>query len=253
MTILVLIRTGNSSSKIVEVGQEVTDIDTYTLGGGVTTIQQLLGRGVGVTTKIIVGESEENDGGTTIIAVNAELHNDEVTEFPEEESEDSDEEDGQETKGPAKELVMLLDYLKSNEQTVFEFFRSIDLDSSGEIDGFEFQQALKNSDVGDFPPWEIDGLVAAIDLNGDGKINLPELDISLARIGAELLPAEEAEEEVEAEEAEEVEEAEAETSPKPSEAELNKMKKAELVELAESLGVSTSGTKKDLVEAILGA
>ena len=161
MTILVLIRTGNSSSKMVEVGQEVTDIDTYTLGGGVTTIQQLLGRGVGVTTKIIVGESEENDGGTTIIAVNAELHNDEVTEFPEEESEDSDEEDGEETKGPARELVMLLDYLKSNEQTVFEFFRSIDLDSSGEIDGFEFQQALKNSDVGDFPPWEIDGLVAA--------------------------------------------------------------------------------------------
>ena len=81
---------------------------------------------------------------------------------------------------------MLLDYLQSSEQTVFEFFRSIDLDSSGEIDGFEFQQALKNSDVGDFPPWEIDGLVAAIDLNGDGKINLPELDISLARIGAEL-------------------------------------------------------------------
>ena len=249
MTILVLIRTGNSSSKMVEVGQEVTDIDTYTLGGGVTTIQQLLGRGVGVTTKIIVGESEENDGGTTIIAVNAELHNDEVTEFPEEESEDSDEEDGQETKGPAKELVMLLDYLKSNEQTVFEFFRSIDLDSSGEIDGFEFQQALKNSDVGDFPPWEIDGLVAAIDLNGDGKINLPELDISLARIGAELLPAEEADEEVEAE----AEVEEAETSSKPSETELNKMKKAELIELAESLGVSTSGTKKDLVEAILGA
>ena len=31
------------------------------------------------------------------------------------------------------------------------------------------------------------------------------------------------------------------------------MNKAELVELAESMGVSTSGTKKDLIEAILGA
>lgn len=247
MSILVLIRTGNSSSKMVEVGQEVTDIDTYTLSGGVTTIQQLLGRGVGVTTKIIVGESEESDGGTTIIAVNAELHNDEITEFPEEESQEDEEE--VESKGPAKELVMLLDYLKSSGQTVFEFFGSIDLDSSGEIDSFEFQQALKNSDVGDFPPWEIDGLVAAIDLNGDGKINLPELDISLARIGAQLLPAEEAEE---AEEVEEVDDSE-EASSTPSEAELNKMKKAELVELAESLGVSSSGTKKDLVEAILGA
>ena len=40
--------------------------------------------------------------------------------------------------------------------------------------------------------------LADVDLNGDGKINLPELDISLARIGAELLPAEEAEEAEEA-------------------------------------------------------
>tara|TARA_B110000444_G_scaffold261223_1_gene311912 strand:+ start:9657 stop:11840 length:2184 start_codon:yes stop_codon:yes gene_type:complete len=246
MTILVLIKTGNSSNKIVEIGQDVSDIDTYTLGGGVTTIQQLLGRGVGITTKIIVGESEDNDGGSTVIAVNAELHNDEITEFPEEESDDEDEE---ESKGPAKELVMLLDYLKATDQTVFDFFRSIDLDSSGEIDGFEFQQALKNSDIGDFPPWEVDSLVKAIDLDGDGKINLPELDISLARIGAQLSPSEE--EEVEAkEDSDSVIE---ETPSKPSEGELNKMKKAELVDLAESLGASTSGTKKELVEAILGA
>lgn len=238
MTILVLIKTGNSSNKMVEIGQEVTDIDTYTLSGGVTTIQQLLGRGVGVTTKIIIGESEETDGGSTIIAVNAELHNDEITEFPEEEAED---EEVEQSKGPAKELVMLLDYLKSSGQTVFDFFRSIDLDSSGEIDGFEFQQALKDSDVGDFPPWEVDGLVSAIDLNGDGKINLPELDISLAKIGAQLLPDEEDEE------------GEEESTSTPSKEDLNKMKKAELVELAESMGVSTSGTKKDLIEAILGA
>jgi len=236
MAILVLIRTGSSSNKMVEVGHEVTDIDTYTLGGGVTTIQQLLGRGVGITTKIIVGESEENDGGSTIIAVNAELHNDEITEFPEEELEV---EAVEESKGPAKELVMLLDYLNKTEKTVFEFFSSIDLDSSGEIDSFEFQQALKKSDVGDFPPWEIDGLVSAIDLDGDGKINLPELDISLQKIKAQLLPADE--------------EVEDESISKPSTGELNKMKKAELVELAKSMGVSTSGTKKDLVEAILGA
>jgi len=236
MAILVLIRTGSSSNKMVEVGHEVTDIDTYTLGGGVTTIQQLLGRGVGITTKIIVGESEENDGGSTIIAVNAELHNDEITEFPEEELEV---EAVEESKGPAKELVMLLDYLNKTEKTVFEFFSSIDLDSSGEIDSFEFQQALKKSDVGDFPPWEIDGLVSAIDLDGDGKINLPELDISLQKIKAQLLPADE--------------EVEEESISKPSAGELNKMKKAELVELAKSMGVSTSGTKKDLAEAILGA
>tara|TARA_B100001559_G_C16484730_1_gene615448 strand:- start:1159 stop:2250 length:1092 start_codon:yes stop_codon:yes gene_type:complete len=252
MAILVLIRTGNSSNKIEEIGQEITDIDVYVLGQGTTTIQQLLGRGVGVTTQIVVGESEETDGGSTVIGVNAELHNDEITEFPEEEI--VEEEEAEEDKGPAKELVMLLDYLKSSDKTVFDFFRSIDLDSSGEIDSFEFQQALKNSNVGDFPPWEIDGLVSAIDIDGDGRINLPELDISLARIAAQIYPSdeEEASEEV-SEEGEEEAEEQSEESSKPSEADLNKMKKNELIEVAKSLGVSTSGTKKDLIEAILAA
>ena len=247
MSILVLIRTGNSSDKITLIGQETSDIETFVMGEGTTSIQQLLGRGVGVTTKLVVGTSEENDGGSTVIAVSAHLHNDEVTEFPEEESEDVTEQSA----GPAEELVMLLDYLKSSGQTVFEFFRAIDLDSSGSIDGFEFQQAMSNSKIGDFPPWEIDGLVKAIDIDGDGKINLPELDISLARIKAELESKSNGKG---TEQSEEVSEQPIEQpSTNPSKEELNKMKKAELVELAESLGVSTSGTKKDLVEAISGS
>lgn len=240
---LVLIRTGTSSDKIEEIGTQSSDIDTYTMVEGTTTsIQELLGRGVGVNTRLVVGESHEDDGGSTIIAVSASLHNDEVTEFPEEEVEE-DEATEEESKGPAKELVMLLDYLKQSDQTVFEFFRSIDLDDSGSIDCYEFQQALAKTDAGEYPPWEIEGLVAAIDLDKDGKINLPELDISLARIASQMLPDETDSETQEAEESDSI----------PSESELKKMKKAELVELAESLGVSADGTKSDIIDAILNA
>ena len=42
--------------------------------------------------------------------------------------------------------------------------------------------------------------------------------------------------------------AEEETTEAPSEAQLKKMKKAELVELAESMDLATSGTKADLIE-----
>ena len=240
---LVLIRTGTSSDKIEEIGTQSSDIDTYTMVEGTTTsIQELLGRGVGVNTRLVVGESHEDDGGSTIIAVSASLHNDEVTEFPEEEVEE-DEATEEENKGPAKELVMLLDYLKQSDQTVFEFFRSIDLDDSGSIDCYEFQQALAKTDAGEYPPWEIEGLVAAIDLDKDGKINLPELDISLARIASQMLPDETDSETQEAEESDST----------PSEFELKKMKKAELVELAEGLGVSADGTKSDIIDAILNA
>jgi vacuolar-type H+-ATPase subunit I/STV1 len=84
----------------------------------------------------------------------------------------------------AKELVMLSDYLLKTKQSVFQFFKAIDLDDSGKIDSYEFQQALKSSNIGDLPPWDIGPLVQALDLDGDGKINLPELDIALTMVRA---------------------------------------------------------------------
>jgi hypothetical protein len=243
---LVLIRTGTSSQKIAEVGSKISDVETYTLVEGTsTTIQQLLGRGVGVNTNLVIGDATQDEGGSTVIAVSATLHNDEITEFPEEEPVDEAQE---EKKGPAKELMMLVDYLKNSGQTVFDFFKSIDLDNSGSIDGFEFQQALLNSDVGDFPPWEVDQLVSAIDLDSDGKINLPELDIALAKIAAAYGPLE-AEE---PEEQEETEEAEDEASNELSKTDLGKLKKADLVSIAKEKGVAATGTKAELVAAILG-
>ena len=249
LSTLVLIRTGTSSQKLKEVASAESDVETYTLvEGTTTTIQQLIGRGVGVNTTLVVGDTVDDEGGSTVIAVSASLYNDEVTEFPEEATEDVAEVDD---KGPDKQLVMLVDYLKKTNQSVFEFFKSIDLDDSGNIDGFEFQQALKTSDVGDYPPWELDGLLSAIDLDNDGKINLPELDIALAQIAAKYAPSEQDESPEEAPH----EEADSEESDAAShtEASLAKLKKAELIEIAKDLGVSTSGTKSDLTSAILNA
>ena len=75
--------------------------------------------------------------------------------------------------------------------TIFEFFRSIDLDDSGNIDGFELQQALMNSNIADLPPWDVLKLMEMIDLDGDGRINLPELDIAIARVRPQPLSEEE--------------------------------------------------------------
>ena len=86
-----------------------------------------------------------------------------------------------ESKHP-KELVMLNDYLEQTGQTVYEFFKSIDLDGSGEIDMYEFQTALKNAEIADLPPWETEPLLAAIDLDGNEKINVPELEITLGNL-----------------------------------------------------------------------
>ena len=231
-----------------------SDISAYNLVEGTTTIRALFGRGVGIDTTLVIGESEEeSSGGSTIIEVSADLHNDEVDEFPVTFDED---------------LVTLTKWLCGRGTTTAQFFAWADVDDSGEIDMFEFANALRVADIADLPPWDIENLVKVMDINSDGRINLPELDIALLNIrntlGIEFVPYEEESEEVaeeETEEAAEEEEApeeeeseeESESAEAPSEAELKKMKKAELVEVADSMGLDTSGTKADLIERITKA
>ena len=171
---LSMIHTGRPNNAAYSDVSAKSDIDSYTLVEGSTSIRVLLGRGVGVDTTLHIGEVEEDEGGSSIIQVSAQLHNDEVTEFP-----------------VPEELVMLAQFLKQTKQSIFEFFSTMDLDGSGEIDGYEFQQALAKSNIANLPPWEMGRLVEAVDLDGDGRLNLPELDIMLAKIRNDILDSEE--------------------------------------------------------------
>ena len=125
---------------------------------------------------------------------------------------------------------------------------------------FELANALRVADIADLPPWDVENLVKIMDINSDGRINLPELDLALLEIrntlGIEFIPYVEESEDVEEASEEEVVEEESEEEPEeesndaPTQAELKKMKKAELVDVAKSIGLTTSGTKAALRETI---
>ena len=224
----------------------VSDITTYNLVDGTTTIRSLLGRGVGVDTTLVIGETdEEGAGGSTVIEVSTSLHNDEVDEFPVDFDED---------------LVELTKWLCGRGTTTAQFFAWADVDNSGELDMFEFANALRVADVANLPPWDIEKLVKVMDINSDGRINLPELDIALLNIrntlGIEFLPFEEestAEEVVEEEAVEEVEEEATEVT----ESEIKKREELERVKAnASKINFDVLGTAKasdkDNLQAIKG-
>ena len=168
LSTMVVIRTGIASTGRSMDVNDVSDVSTYTLtSGSSTTIRDLIGRGVGVDTTLVVSETEENEGGSTVIAVDSALHDDEVKEFP-----------------PTASSVMVefVQYLTNTNQSVFELFRSMDLDDSGKIDSREFLAALEGSDINALSSMEAAELVESMDLDGDGELNLPELDIAIAQI-----------------------------------------------------------------------
>ena len=168
LSTMVVIRTGIASTgRSIEVN-DVSDVATYTLtSGSSTTIRDLIGRGVGVDTTLVVSETEANEGGSTVIAVDSALHNDEVKEFP---------------TTASTVMVEFVQYLTNTNQSVFELFRSMDLDDSGKIDSREFLAAIEASDVEALSSLEAAELVESMDLDGDGELNLPELDIAIAQI-----------------------------------------------------------------------
>ena len=105
-----------------------------------------------------------------------------------------------------EDLVKLTKWLCSRGTTTAQFFEWADVDNSGTIDMVEFANALRQAEIANLPPWEIEELVKIMDINDDGRINLPELDIMLVKIqntlGIDFVPyvEEETEEEVSEEE-----------------------------------------------------
>ena len=125
------------------------------------------------------------------------------------------EEEQEEERGPVfdEDLVKLTKWLCSRGTTTAQFFEWADTDNSGSIDMVEFANALRAAEIANLPPWEIEDLVKLMDINSDGRINLPELDIALLNIRnalrIEFIPyveEEKAEDEVAEESDEEVEE-----------------------------------------------
>lgn len=126
------------------------------------------------------------------------------------------EEEQEDVRGPVfdEDLVKLTKWLCSRGTTTAQFFEWADTDNSGSIDMVEFANALRAAEIANLPPWEIEELVKLMDINSDGRINLPELDIALLNIrnalGIEFIPyveEEKPEEEVAEESEEEAEEA----------------------------------------------
>ena len=81
-----------------------------------------------------------------------------------------------------EDLVKLTKWLCSRGTTTAQFFDWADVDNSGSIDMVEFANALRQAEIANLPPWEIEDLVKIMDINEDGRINLPELDIMLLKI-----------------------------------------------------------------------
>jgi len=144
----------------------------YRLRNGSTSIRQLLSMGLGMDSEIIVGgeaavAEEEDDAEEDVdgeVEAVEQITAPESEEFPD-------------------ELVKFAEHLSETGKTVFDVFSEMDLNKDQVIDGFEFREGLAAMEIADLAPWDMEKLLSQVDLSGDGKIDLPELDILIMRIG----------------------------------------------------------------------
>lgn len=199
-------------------GALVGDVDTYSTATAPAAFRLTAGS---TSIRSLLGRGVGMD--TEILFGNDEAEEESDSE-PEQESEPIIQHSAPEDDGEfPPELVKLAIYLQESNTSVVSIFSEMDINEDGQIDHYEFREGLAKLEVADLAPWDMDALVNEIDLDKDDRINLPELDILMLRIH-NAAPAQEAD--------------------------LSKLKKAELVELCEQKGLSTKGTKAVLIERL---
>ena len=78
-----------------------------------------------------------------------------------------------------KAVDMMESHLKTNNIDSASMFSSFDLNKDGSINHFELMEGLKKIGVEGLTPLDIDALVSILDSDGDGKIQLIELQTIL--------------------------------------------------------------------------
>jgi cbb3-type cytochrome oxidase subunit 1 len=248
-----LISTLFSDEVVADADPVSSGMDSFELQPGTTSIRDLVSKGVGVDTVITINAtSEEDEEDSTEVGVSAALHTDEGVVMPKAEPVKAAPVDALAAFQP--ELVDLARWLKSSGTTTIDLFMKMDLDSDGTISPFEFREGLASLDIVDLPPWDVEKLVTSMDLDGDGKINVPELDIHMMRIMNSLSAEKDGKDSTDEAAEDEADEDESKDStdevvenPSLDEASLSSLKKAELVVLAEERGISSKGKKSDII------
>ena len=239
VVVLNLVQTSNRGNLVEAHGNISTaSIDKFVITPGSHTIRRLLGKGVSIDTELVVEAESEESKGESEIEVSAGLHAAEGMEIKETATDEADD-----------ALWKIANYLTTNKTSIFEIFKELDKDENMSISPSELKVGLKNLGISNMPSSEIERVVDALDIDSDGMISLPELDLAFTKENMPLrIVAPKKKEEAE-EEGTAVEESEEEIT--MDAASLKKMKKAELVNLAKEKGVSSSGSKQDIIDRLL--
>ena len=253
-----LISTLFSDEVVADVAPVSSGMDSFELQPGNTSIRDLVSKGVGVDTVIIISAASEEDEeeDSTEVGVSAALNTDEGVIMPKAEPVKAAPVDALAAFQP--ELIDLARWLKSSGTTTIDLFMKMDLDSDGTISPFEIREGLASLDIVDLPPWDVEKLVTSMDLDGDGKINIPELDIHMMRIMNSLSAEDDSKDSTDEDEDDSKDSTdEDEDDSKDStdgdeddsldEASLSSMKRAEIVALAEERGISSKGKKSEII------